>query len=47
VENVIQLENITKTYNSSITALNGVSLEIAKGDVVGYLGPNGAGKLPR
>ena len=40
----IQVENLVKTYNHRITALNGISLAIEKGDVVGYLGPNGAGK---
>lgn len=44
MKNVLQLDKLTKTYNSSITALKGISLEIEKGDVVGYLGPNGAGK---
>jgi ABC-2 type transport system ATP-binding protein len=44
MEYAIQVENLVKIYNHRITALNGVSLAIEKGDVVGYLGPNGAGK---
>lgn len=39
----IQIENVVKRYGS-LTALAGVSLEIAQGEFFGLLGPNGAGK---
>lgn len=40
---MIRLEHVYKTYGS-VNAVNGVSLTITPGQVVGLLGPNGAGK---
>lgn len=39
----IRTEGLSKRYGR-ISALTGLDLEIARGEVVGYLGPNGAGK---
>lgn len=39
----IEIENLTKSYGNS-KAVDGLSLEVHKGDVFGFLGPNGAGK---
>jgi ABC-2 type transport system ATP-binding protein len=39
----IIVKNVTKTFGKQI-ALNSVSFNVPKGQVVGFLGPNGAGK---
>jgi len=40
---MIKLTNITKNYGD-FTAVNGVSLDVPRGELFGFLGPNGAGK---
>jgi len=40
----IELSQLTKIYNNSLTALDNVSLTIEKGGFFALLGPNGAGK---
>lgn len=40
---MIQVENLTKKY-AGVSALQGISFEVEKGEIVGFLGPNGAGK---
>lgn len=41
---LIKVEDLHKIYNSSLHALNGVSEEILKGEVVVIVGPSGSGK---
>ena len=40
---MIEVSNLTKEYVGR-TAVNGLSFNVAAGEVVGFLGPNGAGK---
>jgi ABC-2 type transport system ATP-binding protein len=40
----LTIRDLKKTYAGGLTALKGVSLEVAEGDFFGLLGPNGAGK---
>ena len=45
---MIHLENVYKTFTlerkNKVAAVQGLSLDVAKGEVFGYIGPNGAGK---
>jgi len=40
---VIEVDHLTKQYGS-FTAVDNISFEVGKGEIVGFLGPNGAGK---
>src|SRR3981189_3867325 len=41
---IISVSNLSKTYGSGFKALNGVNLDIKRGEIFALLGPNGAGK---
>ena len=42
-QRVVQMQGVTKTYGA-FRAVNGIDVEIHRGEVVALLGPNGAGK---
>ncbi|QAY65975.1 ABC transporter ATP-binding protein [Paenibacillus protaetiae] len=43
METVIRMDKVIKRYGAK-TAVNGISLQIGKGEIFGIVGPNGAGK---
>jgi ABC-2 type transport system ATP-binding protein len=43
MEPMIEVRELTKRY-AKYTAVNDITFEVARGEIVGLLGPNGAGK---
>ena len=43
MEKVLEVKNLTKIYGK-YTAVDSISFELKKGQILGFLGPNGAGK---
>jgi ABC-2 type transport system ATP-binding protein len=41
---VIKADNLTKVFNGTNRAVDGVSFTVSEGEIFGFLGPNGAGK---
>jgi len=43
LESIISIKNLRMSYGNK-TVLNGINLEIPRGQIIGYIGTNGAGK---
>lgn len=41
---MIEIKNISKSYNKERKVIDNLSLEIKNGEIFGFIGPNGAGK---
>ena len=41
---MIEIKNVSKTYNGNVKAVKNLNLEIKDGEIVGFIGLNGAGK---
>src|SRR5881398_4017762 len=44
MSSIISIQNLSKTFGSGFKALNGINLDINRGEIFALLGPNGAGK---
>ena len=42
--NIVEVRNLTKTFDGGFEALKSVDLDIKQGEIIALLGPNGAGK---
>jgi len=43
-QHVLELEEVTKSYPGGVAAVRGVSLAVARGEMVAIVGPSGSGK---
>ena len=44
MEKIIEVKNLTKEYKKGVKAVDDLSLNVFKGEILGLLGPNGSGK---
>ena len=44
MEKIIEVQNLTKEYKKGTKAVDDLSLNVFKGEILGLLGPNGSGK---
>lgn len=41
---IAKIKNLTKVYDNKLTAVDNISFNIRKGEILGFVGPNGSGK---
>ncbi|MCZ2856356.1 MAG: ATP-binding cassette domain-containing protein, partial [Candidatus Bathyarchaeota archaeon] len=41
---IIEVKALTKVFNEKVRAVDDISFNVKKGEILGFLGPNGAGK---
>lgn len=47
MENILELQQVSKTFSKSNFALENVTFSLPYGSILGFVGENGAGKLQR
>lgn len=41
---MIEINNVSKSYNGTVMAVDNLTITIPDGEIIGFIGPNGAGK---
>jgi ABC-2 type transport system ATP-binding protein len=44
VKNIINVRKLSKVFDNSLRAVDGITFDVRQGEIFGFLGPNGAGK---
>ena len=44
MQNIVSIKKLSKIYDNNFQALNNITLDIKKNEIIALLGPNGSGK---